>query len=327
MEIRLFLNDITFVHQRALPVIQYGERSFILPLLQSQVDINSLKIMNITEKIYLSSLDSENVLSLPSVQDDAYILCRVQNGEIPDTLDISYTTTGIQGYMIYRIYTDTERFESILRIVNNTPTDISGAEIEVITAQQVGNEGIYRLQSSMDTTTSSVGSIYIIDGEHTIPSGYSQSIPLIQDNIEIDTFYVIDAPNGQANAIYTLQWRVESDLPPGQLYVYRANQLESVSNIQLTGNNQIREVPLLRVPSVYAVGTVTQKSNDSSMNIQLKGTLFNTLEEEIEVYIRYNVGNGTLNIDADRYNEYAIFPFTLERESNQRYDIQFSVTY
>lgn len=197
---------------------------------------------------------------------------------------------------------------------------------------------------------SSAGTIYVIDGTYNIPAGYTVSIPLIRNSIQSEILYVIDAPNGQQNATYTLRWISPVDLPPGSLYVYRGGNLEATGSLSSTGEGQRRSIPLLVIPSVYARGTVsrtdaepatiqlqngsvrtTNGNNVTIATVNLKGTVTNSLSDEITVLLRYFVGSGKVNIasnyQAEREDNYIVFPLVLEPRSSRSYDINFTIMY
>lgn len=285
-----------------------------------------------------------------------YIVGRTASGIVPEELLLSYITSGIDTNVIHSLDISSQRLESNLNVTNNTFNDLTDAQFEVITAEQdtpvmAFSTAQYLRNSKAPAaapTESSTGTIYVIDGTYNVPVGYTVSIPLIRDDIQTEILYVIDAPNGQQNATYTLRWESPADLPPGSLYVYRAGNLEATSRISSTGEGQRRTIPLLVVPSVYARGTISRSDSEHPSMLQngsmidpngkvtiatvsLKGTVTNSLSEGITVILRYYVGSGKVNISSDYNAEkedgYLLFPLTLEPRSSHSYDINFKVTY
>src|SRR5699024_5557038 len=96
-------------------------------------------------------------------------------------------------------------------------------EIQVMTSQQVSPTP-YRALSAVAANTSEggdIGTIYQVPGVHDIPAGHRVTVPLIDTSVDIQPVYVVDAPSGRDNALYTMHWQSPIDMPSGKLLVYR----------------------------------------------------------------------------------------------------------
>lgn len=404
MDVRLFPDGRAFVRNHTIdiePALGNEQGSFVIPLNREQVDMNSIQVQGINDVVYLTTRptsivtkddtiyvgdlisysDNNAVLSTGTTRrvirnyDDIteaqYIGGRTATGVVPDTLAISYLTSGINGNVVHNLDIQTRQLESDLVVSNNTFNDLVSAQFEVITAEQVVQTRRYARVRSMSlmaenaspasSEESSAGTIYVVDGTYDVPSGYDVSIPLIRNDVDANIIYVINAPNGQANATYTLRWVAPADLPPGQLYVYRGGDLETTTNIPSTGEGQRRDIPLLVIPSVYARGTVTRtdsrptpiilqgQNGNANRTVQvpiddviderrttvaevrLNGTVTNSLNEQVTVYLRYDIGEGRVNIGngtrVQRENNNLVFPLVIGPNTSQPYNFTFSITY
>lgn len=292
------------------------------------------------------------------ITDPQYILGLISSGPIPATLDISYVTTGISSSVVHSLNilsaSQQVQLTSDLLVTNNTPNDIVDAHFEVVTAEQA-NMPYYAKASAFNAETltpaapveTSTGSIYVVEGTYDILSGFEASIPIIDmtlaQDMDIKAVYVIDAPNGSANAVYTIQWKSPADLPPGTLNIYKDGVLEATTQIGSIGQGQVIDNPLLMIPSVYAKGTTTRVESNSTNNtggnntsrasVTLTGVITNTLNEQISVYLRYNVGSGRVTVTSNigmqpiRDGNYIEFPYTLGPKSNMPYNIGFTIAY
>jgi len=387
MDVRLFPDRRAFVRNHMLEVEPLNNSSFIIPLNREQVDLNTIQIQGTTGNIYLSvrSLtavskeDSTYVGALvdytdgrvtlsqganrltirnyDEIEEGQYIIGRSSTGITPDELILSYLTSGINGNVVHSLDIDNQQIESDLVVSNGTFNDITDAQFEVITAEQVPSysrlySANFASESIASPEESAAGTIYVVDGRYDVPAGFDVSIPLIRNDVDTRIIYVINAPNGQANATYTVQWIAPADLPSGSLYVYRGGELETVSSIQSTGEGQRRDIPLLVIPSVYARGTITRNGAQqssvpvitlngdnvppsterraSTTNVSLIGTVTNSLSDQITVHIRYTVGEGRVSVNdgtvAQREGVYLAFPISLGPNSIQPYDFSFDVT-
>lgn len=86
--------------------------------------------------------------------------------------------------------------------------------------------------------------------------------------------YIVDAPNGKANAVYTIRWTSPIDIPAGSLYIYSDGVLDGISYIPNTGSNQIRDTTISSIASIYAIGTI-----------------YNTMSITTNIVLRYYVGD------------------------------------
>lgn len=401
MDVRLFPDGRAFVRDQTLPiegVTVDDEGSFIIPLNKEQVDINSIQIRGLNDVVYLSThplsvvtkgddtyvgtlvnfTDEYAVVSqgrirtvvrnYDNIVDAQYITGRTASRNIPSTVQLSYLTSGINANVVHSISIDTLQLESDLVVDNNTFNDLVDAQFEVISAEQVmqrySSERVSLQMSNAVSAAprdSSAGTIYVVNGTYDVPAGFNTSIPLIRNDVDASVVYVIDAPNGQQNATYTLHWTSPADLPPGSLYVYRGGNLEAVSNISPTGEGQTRDIPLLVVPSVYARGTISRtdshpvpiiiqgQNNNGARTVQvpidnvlderrtttanviLNGTITNSLSEQITAVLRYYIGDAKVNVssnfNAQREDSYILFRFSLGPNSSQQYNIPFVLTY
>jgi hypothetical protein len=311
MDVRIFSDGRAYVKNQILEVEHItngvGTSQFIIPLIRDQVDMNTLFIPGISlsskslstvtrgDEIFIGELidytDNRATLSINGRRvvirdydeiDQSQYLSGI--GNIGNTINVSYLTTGIVGTIAHKLDIDTKILTSMLTVRNDTPNDLVNAQFEVVTSSQAQQPVMYArtmMASNAVVQQSSTGSIYIIDGRYTIKSGFEISIPLVESQIEMDAYYVLDAPNGTSSAIYTIDWKSPEDLPAGNLFVYHAGQLEGNVFIDSVARDQVVSTQLLNIPSVYARGSISrQKKDDAHTDVTLKGIIYNTMHIE-----------------------------------------------
>lgn len=353
MKIRIFPDGRSFINHQIKTDIN---GRFTLALDPDQVDTESIRVDTGEYPVYLSlsspSLVSKNTEqyhgNLISYTDNIAVLQQanrrtiVRNYEtitdilslsgrtsIPSQIvNISYVTRGIEGRITHSIDLSSKIFSSQLIVRNMTSVDIIGAQLEVITADQQYPQA-FAMRASSESILSDTGTLYIVDGRYDIPKETQLSVSLMRASIDIDTYYMIDAPNGQANGILTLEWESPSDIPSGTLSVYRDATLLAQTTIQGSGTGQKRSIPILTVPSVYARGSVIQTDlTERTVSVTLNGVITSMIPGENLVYLRYPVGNSRVDISAvyaERAGEYLLFPFMMKQGNNQRYNISFTL--
>ena len=362
MRIRIFNNGTAYVSEQVLPVEPIGNGLFLIPLLASSVVGDSLLTSEeilITNKqiatVYkganmyrgvLGSYDSSTVTLTASgvrtilrdydrIQIPEYIVAQTASGTVPDELVVSYNTNAIRGTISHNLDVGTSILTTNLVIENDLSVDIDDARIEVVTTEE--EPMLFRASLEFADTAmaapveSPTGTVYVLPGMYDIPAGYEATLPVTRNEIDGEISYVIDAPNGTTQARYTLTWSSPVDLPPGTLYVYRNGVLETTTSIGATGARQERVLTLVRVASVYAQGTIARSviDEEGTTRVRLDGTLFNTLSDTISVQLRYNIGNADADVPdsvlVQRDGPYLLFPFTIEPNDQQPYDITFTI--
>lgn len=377
MLIRIFPEGFAFIQNQDLEVQNIGNGLYSLPILRQQIDLDTLQSENdilITENntaiVYKDGNRFEGVLvdqdgmsvtltdngirttirEYDRIHVPEFITIQSANNMILDEVTVSYVTTGIRGNIVHRLDIDTGVLQTLLHIENDTAIDIDNATIEIVTSEQARPQLFRQEQALAASNAASTfeptpgGTIIRLEDMHDIPAGYEAFLPIYTQTIDGEIIYMISAPNGTTNATYTLQWRSQVDLPPGQFFVYRNGTLEARTNIGLVGANQEQTITLLNIPSVYARGTITrttavQQVSDqlpqprevSIQTVQIQGTIFNTLPEEITVHLRYFVGDSAVNVlseDMDAFVEdgYVVFPHMLAADDSDSYDHTFTVT-
>jgi len=288
---------------------------------------------------------NQTIRDYDEITESTYFVGELQDGSIPSTLTASYLTDGIVGSIIHSIDLDTKEFESSLNLNNNTSTDFENAEIDVVTTEQANNITTYRMSADFALssyamtyqTSTPTGTVYNILEPVTIESGYNELIPIFNDTLDIKSVYVIDAPNGKNKATLTLEWLNPTDLPAGEIYVYSGGKLQSNTNIQSLSKGNIESLPIVVVANVIATGTITRvnvsDSKDTSQQqeeITLSGTITNSLQQDIDVDLRYFIGDSKFELVSEqvemmRDSQYLIFPFTISSGQKQPYQIQFII--
>lgn len=288
---------------------------------------------------------NQTIRDYDEITESTYFVGELQDGSIPSTLTASYLTNGIVGSIVHSIDLDTKEFESSLNLNNNTSTDFENAEIDVVTTEQP-NIPMYRMATDFvqnsapmpSQTFTPTGTVYNILEPVNVESGYNSIIPIFSDTLDIKSTYVIDAPNGKQKATLTLEWLNPTDLPAGEIYVYSGGKLQSNTNIQSLSKGNMESLPIVVVANVFATGTITRvnvsESKDASQQqeeITLSGTITNSLQQDIDVDLRYFIGDSKFElvseqVDMMRDSQYLIFPFTISSGQKQPYQIQFIKT-
>jgi len=357
MDVRLFSDGRAYVTNQILEVEHVvpgtDASQFIIPLSRDQVDMNTLQIpgtslssraISIVTKgndSYMGTLVDITDNRATLIINNRRVIIRDYDdiiesqyisgiGNIGNKISVSYLTTGIVGTIIHRLNLDTRILSTILNVRNNTPTDIVNAQFEVVTSSQIQQPMMYArtmVASNAIIQQSSTGSIYIVDGRYSVKAGFEISIPLIESQIDIDRYYIIDAPNGVSDAQYTIDWISPEDLPSGELFVYHSGQLEGNIHINSIGKDQVVSTSLLNIPSVYARGTISrQRKSDTESTVTLNGIIYNSLDEAASVVLRYFVGDSTTSIDSNRDGQYIVFPMDINTNGSAPYNISFTMS-
>lgn len=157
---------------------------------------------------------------------------------------MSYVTTGIESSIIHSLDMNTKVLETDILISNDTMNDLDNVSIDIVTS----DSNDMQLRTSM--SESSIGTIYSIDDRYTLLQGYTTTVDIIDTTVDVQPMYIVDAPNGKANAVYTIRWTSPIDIPAGSLYIYSDGVLEGISYIPNTGSNQIRDT------TISSIGTI-----------------------------------------------------------------------
>lgn len=372
MKLRLFPN-YTYVQDQIIDIDKING-SYVLPLSTKQVDSNTIH-MNIDAYISSQSIASvykdgikhsgflidyndqkatiqqdrvtKVLRDYDSIDITDYFSLKPMNKALPKQIRISYITTGIRGTINHSIDISNDILISNLNLSNDMPFDIQDATIDIITSEPT-SPSIMRSQSIMYEEVSNAkaissktetGTIYTLDDTYSIPSGYEATIPILEENISAEPIYVINAPNGIQNAIYTLKWEVPVDIPSGTLYVYDNGKLEATTSISNRGEGQIEYTPLLKIASVYAEGTISTKDvsvhDDNTKSqvseVHIEGTIYNKLKQPIDVILRYYIGTGTVPSEegieeSSIQGGYLNFPFTLNPNTEEKYSYSFELS-
>lgn len=345
MYIRLFPNR-TYVQDHILPVSVLGNNTFTIPLIADQIDINSIRtdvdlhisthslstiykgdnmytgdIVSITDDIAIIDMGDKRITirGYDNVIDNKSIQGMMYDGYVvPDTINMSYVTTGIESSIIHSLDMNTKVLETDILISNDTMNDLDNVSIDIVTSDSNDMQlRTYSANASM--SESSIGTIYSIDDRYTLLQGYTTTVDIIDTTVDVQPMYIVDAPNGKANAVYTIRWKSPIDIPAGSLYIYNDGVLEGISYIPNTGSNQIRDTTISSIASIYAIGTIY---NDEDKGIiSLNGTIYNTMSITTNIVLRYYVGDDYRGSSMRRDGPYIIMPLSLNGRSSTPYDI------
>lgn len=326
-----------------------GDGTFIIPLLMDQVDLSSIRA---SKDMYLSTYtistvrkggdayagnvigitdttatidtggrritvrDYDNIVSLRCIRG------KMRDGTIPSEITISYVSTGIQSSIVHSLDMESSTMSTDILISNDTLQDLRDTSIDVITSDRasISNGPTERMYAASSMEESSIGAVYSIDGQYTLVHGYTTTIDLIASKVNVIPMYVIDAPNGRANATYVVRWAPDVDIPTGSLYLYNGDVLEGTGHVPITGANQSRDISIASVPSIYAEGIIRTDADDA---IYLSGTVYNTMSATNTVILRYYVGTGYRAYPPMRKEgPYFILPMTIEGGRSMAYQMK-----
>ena len=349
--IQLFPDGTAYISNQYIPLQYVNGQIFQLPLYRDQVDIATIQGINditwtmdpistvykdsiryigqvtdITdERVTIDSQDKRLIIrDYDNVEQSRY-LAGISK-ETPNITYISYLTTGITNQIIHSLDIDTGNLSSDVIIQNRTALPLEDTQFEIISASTP--QALYMMTASNQIQQSPQGTVYNIEGTYTIPQGQEMIIPIIDTKVDIDEYYVIDAPNGVSQGIYTIRWSSSVDLPGGTLYVYSEDRLETKTSISAITMSQEQDISLLIVPNVYAKGIVSRSSNTDNTTeiIVLKGIITNTLPIDVQVLLRYNVGEGTLSDhQIERMGPYVVWLFDMGPNSSQQYSYSMKI--
>lgn len=356
MNIRLFSNDSTYVQKQPLSTLPSKNGNFIIPLDKDQTDLSSIYLDNLSGNLYIATnqdgyvikqndrftgniheyTDERVTLQMPGsrliirnydqIYDPTYIMAKLSSKIVPSSIIATYLTRGINGTIRHNLDVGAQILHSDLIITNNTDNDLVNTTVEIVVAEQPNM--LYRAVSDSSVQDTSIGSIYRVDKRNTIPAGYETTIPIIQTQVKLSEVYIIDAPNGLSNSIYTLQWNPPLDIPGGDLYVYDNDSLQARTYISSVGKDQTVSTPIVSVPNVYARGTIQVNTIDeNSSMVKLSGVIYNNQPKESSIILRYNVGDSAISVqgnNAIRVGEYLYLRYVLKPSSTQVYDISFN---
>jgi len=382
MEIRILSDNECYVKNHDMNATDH-----IIPLHYDQVDLSTLvlhpsvaivndgsnvivtkngelfrgKLISSTDRNVVL-FDGLNQLTIPHYDLIAIPKCiMVSDGNGNDksstsTYNASYITTGIVSYVVNSLELITKSTHqsdynayvtSTITISNNTPIDIIGAKLELLTyrAERHKYQSRAMLYQATSAPTSSndgamrsdtsTGTIYHIQGEHDIPKDCSKSLSLLMEQTDVEELYIIDVnDNGgdYINANYTLRWNSKSDLAGGKLNVYRDGNLETHLNTTAISKNQHRDITLFEVNNCFAQGIVSRTSinnNVSLSQVTIDLTLTSKVNHTITSLVRYYVGNSKVskinNPNCQREGDYVIAKYRIENSQPIPHKVSFTI--
>lgn len=373
MSIRILSGDRTFVQDIELPVIRDAYNRSFIPISKDQVEIQSIQISNTSEedvsfivesmsKIFRNDRSYEGTLvergdGVATLDSGLYKISikgwdRIDEPRYVEVLDVdsdrvlaSFITSGITGTIIHRLFLGNRSgLDTSLYVENRTDILLEDVEVEIMTAEETraAKDG-FLMQASV--TQSESGTLYTLGDTYDIPPNTRVLLPMLSSTMNrIDTYYIIDLSNGGTSvnnqAVQVISLTPSVDLPSGTLYVYRNNKLDASTYLPATGKSQTRELSILRIPSIFSVGSVlidTMKKQDKETGIDmdtitLEGTLKNGLPIRNMVYIRYYVGTSIVvqrgisnGRSYKRQGSYLMFPHSMMPDSSQDYSYTFTI--
>lgn len=368
MQLRIHSNGDTYVKNHILKLSKIGTNTYSVPILSSQVDKSTI-IMNKDMYIgngtysmvykgpntysgYLISY-SDNTVKIESgtksiiirdydriVDERSLVLQLMSNIQSVDII-MSYLTSGINGSMLYKLNYDTDVLTGKLYLVNNTISDIKDAKVVIVTStndvQAVPQTRMMAFEAEEDVSYSKsstpVGTEYVLNGKYTVPHGYTGIFDVYEFNMESNSIYTIDAPNGRSSASLVIIGNSPADLAPGKIQVYMDDKLVSTKSFLSYGEGETYEIEVSNVPSVYAKGTKTSSSrpepNTNITDVELNGVIYNMLDKNITVRLRSYIGNAKISSD-DEYtidNGYIYWDYDILTKDKVSYDHLYILEY